>query len=213
MEHITTANAVKFVLSAPDNVVATITAHHLLMNRSDIFRGGIRPAPLLPADPETRGAQAGVGQGRHLGQPQIFPGNRQRAPCAPQQGNRPVVVLASIRRMRASSFTPKRSMPPDVWTDLRDLPVFMVPISMVLREIARKSPLSEAPGRYPNKSLTALIPWFRCGAGPQSRGRSNRRRARKRDADYFFDWIGRPDQERLVSDLSCFLLRQFGALH
>ena len=43
MEHITTANAVKFVLSAPDNVAATVTAHHLLMNRSDIFRGGIRP--------------------------------------------------------------------------------------------------------------------------------------------------------------------------
>jgi dihydroorotase len=43
MEHITTANAVKFVLSAPDNVAATITAHHLLLNRSDIFRGGIRP--------------------------------------------------------------------------------------------------------------------------------------------------------------------------
>ena len=43
MEHITTANAVKFVLSAPANVAATITAHHLLMNRNDIFRGGIRP--------------------------------------------------------------------------------------------------------------------------------------------------------------------------
>jgi dihydroorotase len=43
MEHITTANAVKFILSAPDNVAATITAHHLLMNRNDIFRGGIRP--------------------------------------------------------------------------------------------------------------------------------------------------------------------------
>ena len=43
MEHITTANAVKFVQSAPANVAATITAHHLLMNRSDIFRGGIRP--------------------------------------------------------------------------------------------------------------------------------------------------------------------------
>ena len=43
MEHITTANAVKFVLSAPDHVAATITAHHLLMNRNDIFRGGIRP--------------------------------------------------------------------------------------------------------------------------------------------------------------------------
>jgi dihydroorotase len=43
MEHITTANAVKFVLSASENVAATITAHHLLLNRTDIFRGGIRP--------------------------------------------------------------------------------------------------------------------------------------------------------------------------
>jgi dihydroorotase len=42
-EHITTANAVKFVLAANDHVGATITAHHLLFNRSDIFRGGIRP--------------------------------------------------------------------------------------------------------------------------------------------------------------------------
>lgn len=43
MEHITTANAVKFALSASDNVAATITAHHLLLNRNELFRGGIRP--------------------------------------------------------------------------------------------------------------------------------------------------------------------------
>jgi len=43
MEHITTANAVKFILSASDNVAATITAHHLLMSRNDMFRGGIQP--------------------------------------------------------------------------------------------------------------------------------------------------------------------------
>ena len=42
-EHITTANAVKFVLAASDNVAATITAHHLLFNRNAIFNGGIRP--------------------------------------------------------------------------------------------------------------------------------------------------------------------------
>ncbi len=42
-EHITTTVAVKFVLSAPDTVAATITAHHLLLNRNDIFRGGIHP--------------------------------------------------------------------------------------------------------------------------------------------------------------------------
>jgi dihydroorotase len=43
MEHITTADAVKFIESASDNVAATITAHHLLLNRNSIFQGGIRP--------------------------------------------------------------------------------------------------------------------------------------------------------------------------
>ncbi len=43
MEHITTKNAVDFVSNAPKNIAATITAHHLLMNRNAIFKGGIRP--------------------------------------------------------------------------------------------------------------------------------------------------------------------------
>jgi dihydroorotase len=42
-EHITTKDAADFVTSAPNNVAATITAHHLLMNRNDMFVGGIRP--------------------------------------------------------------------------------------------------------------------------------------------------------------------------
>lgn len=42
-EHITTAEAVDFVLSAGSQVGATITAHHLLLNRNAIFAGGIRP--------------------------------------------------------------------------------------------------------------------------------------------------------------------------
>ncbi|EQC28088.1 dihydroorotase, homodimeric type [Saprolegnia diclina VS20] len=43
MEHITTADAVKFVSEAPANVGATITCHHLLYNRNAIFQGGLRP--------------------------------------------------------------------------------------------------------------------------------------------------------------------------
>ena len=43
LEHITTREAAEFVASARPGVAATITAHHLLYNRSDIFRGGIRP--------------------------------------------------------------------------------------------------------------------------------------------------------------------------
>ena len=42
-EHITTKDAAGFVASAPSNVAATITAHHLLMNRNDMFKGGIQP--------------------------------------------------------------------------------------------------------------------------------------------------------------------------
>ncbi len=42
-EHITTKDAADFVTSVPNNVAATITAHHLLMNRNDMFVGGIRP--------------------------------------------------------------------------------------------------------------------------------------------------------------------------
>lgn len=41
MEHITTENAVNFVLQSPSNVAATITAHHLMTNRNAIFQGGI----------------------------------------------------------------------------------------------------------------------------------------------------------------------------
>jgi dihydroorotase len=43
LEHITTRAAVDFVTEASANVAATITVHHLLMNRNAMFQGGIRP--------------------------------------------------------------------------------------------------------------------------------------------------------------------------
>jgi dihydroorotase len=42
-EHITTKDAVDFVLESSANVAATITPHHLLANRNDMLVGGIRP--------------------------------------------------------------------------------------------------------------------------------------------------------------------------
>ncbi|KQT42377.1 MULTISPECIES: dihydroorotase [unclassified Methylophilus] len=42
-EHITTKDAAEFVAQGSDNLAATITAHHLLMNRNAMFTGGIRP--------------------------------------------------------------------------------------------------------------------------------------------------------------------------
>lgn len=43
MEHITTADAADFVRSAGPQLAATITAHHLLLNRNALFAGGLRP--------------------------------------------------------------------------------------------------------------------------------------------------------------------------
>ncbi|MEO6264934.1 MAG: dihydroorotase [Luteimonas sp.] len=43
LEHITTTAGAEFVSAAPDNVAATITAHHLLLNRNALFAGGLRP--------------------------------------------------------------------------------------------------------------------------------------------------------------------------
>ncbi len=43
LEHITTQEAVEFVQSAPKHIAATITPHHLLINRNDMFYKGIRP--------------------------------------------------------------------------------------------------------------------------------------------------------------------------
>lgn len=42
-EHITTADAVDFVAESGANIAATITPHHLEINRNAIFQGGIRP--------------------------------------------------------------------------------------------------------------------------------------------------------------------------
>ncbi|UJP02018.1 MAG: dihydroorotase [Nitrosomonas sp.] len=42
-EHVTTRDAVQFVTESSERIAATITAHHLLLNRNAIFQGGIRP--------------------------------------------------------------------------------------------------------------------------------------------------------------------------
>ena len=42
-EHITTQDAAQYVAAADGPLAATVTAHHLLYNRNEIFKGGIRP--------------------------------------------------------------------------------------------------------------------------------------------------------------------------
>ena len=55
LEHVTTSEGVDFVRSHGEGVAATITPQHLLHNRNEIFRGGIRPhaycLPVLKREP------------------------------------------------------------------------------------------------------------------------------------------------------------------
>ena len=53
-EHITTKQAVDYILQGSASLAATVTAHHLLFNRNAMFKGGIRPhyycLPVLKRD-------------------------------------------------------------------------------------------------------------------------------------------------------------------
>jgi dihydroorotase len=67
LEHITTQQAADFVSGARAGVAATITAHHLLYNRSAIFRGGVRPdlycLPILKRESHRRALVAAATSG------------------------------------------------------------------------------------------------------------------------------------------------------
>jgi dihydroorotase len=86
-EHITTKDAAEYVASAPDNIAATITAHHLLMNRNAIFVGGIRPhhycLPVLKRELHRQALVAAATSGSA----KFFLGT-DSAPHAPCQGSR-----------------------------------------------------------------------------------------------------------------------------
>jgi len=60
-EHITTADAARFVLACGDKVAATITPQHLLLNRNDLLVGGVRPhnycLPVLKRNTHQRALQ------------------------------------------------------------------------------------------------------------------------------------------------------------
>ena len=66
-EHITTADAAEFVEASSDNVAATITPQHLLLNRNDLLVGGVRPhnfcLPVLKRNTHQEALRAAVKSG------------------------------------------------------------------------------------------------------------------------------------------------------
>ena len=73
-EHITTADAAQFVLGARAGIAATITPQHLLMNRNDLFVGGLRPHHYCLPVLKRRTHQEALQQVAISGNPRFFLG-------------------------------------------------------------------------------------------------------------------------------------------
>lgn len=74
LEHITTEQAVRFVESCGPNVAATITPHHLHINRNAMFAGGIRPHAYCLPVAKREGHRLALRQAATSGSPKYFLG-------------------------------------------------------------------------------------------------------------------------------------------
>jgi dihydroorotase len=74
MEHITTSAAAELLQDGPENLAATVTVHHLLLNRNALFDGGLRPhhycLPLIKRERHRQALLAAVASGH----PRLFLG-------------------------------------------------------------------------------------------------------------------------------------------
>jgi dihydroorotase len=77
MEHVTTRDGVDYVRAGGDDIAATITTHHLIINRNHILAGG-----------KARRTPAGTARRRHLGASAVFPRHRFSAASRPFEGTR-----------------------------------------------------------------------------------------------------------------------------
>jgi dihydroorotase len=83
LEHVTTEEAVDYVDAAGPNLAATITAHHLVINRNAIFAGGIRPhLYCLPIAKREKHRQA-LRRAATSGNPRFFLGTDSAPHAAP----------------------------------------------------------------------------------------------------------------------------------
>ena len=74
LEHITTADSVQFVQAAGPNMAATITPHHLRIDRNALFEGGMRPHAYCLPVAKRRHHRTALRQAAVSGDPKFFLG-------------------------------------------------------------------------------------------------------------------------------------------
>jgi len=116
LEHITTEEAVAYVEASNTNLAATITAHHLVIDRNAIFAGGIRPHLFcLPIAKRAKHRRA-LRLAATSGNPRFFLGT-DSAPhpvAARRNARRCFARLAIGRQKRCGRIPPRPRKPPAV---------------------------------------------------------------------------------------------------
>ncbi len=104
LEHITTEEAVAYVGAGGPNLAATITAHHLVINRNAIFAGGIRPhlycLPIAKREKHRRALRHAATSG----DPGFFLGTDSAPHALPDQGDRVRLRRHLHRALRAGNL-------------------------------------------------------------------------------------------------------------
>lgn len=169
LEHITTQAAVDFVRAAPRTVAATITPHHLLLNRNDLLAGGVRPhhycLPVLKRESD----REALLEAATSGDPRFFsaPTAHRTSAGAKKQ---PAAAPASTARMPASNSTRKPSTRPAHSTGWKASPPASARISTACHATANASPCDGKPGKYRPTTPMATASSSPCGQAARSPG-------------------------------------------
>jgi len=143
LEHVTTQEGVQFVEASRAGVAATLTAHHLLLNRNDMLVGGIKPHLFASPFSNVKCIEKHCSPLQPVGTPNSSLG--QTAPRMPKTPRkRPVVALVVTQQDTPCRSTLAHLIKQENSNDSKPSPAFMAPISMDYPEMS-------APLRWRNK--------------------------------------------------------------
>ncbi len=171
LEHITTTEAVDFVRSVPANLAATITPHHLQINRNAMFAGGLRPdfycLPVAKRELHRLALRAAAVSG----DPRFFLGT-DSAPMAVRPRSRPAAAPASSTPPGRWRATPRCSSRRTPSSGSRPSPRNSAPASTACPSTRAPSPWSGCLSRCPGGCTATMPPAARSSWCPSTPGRN-----------------------------------------
>lgn len=164
LEHITTEEAVQYVADGGANLAATITAHHLIINRNALFQGGIRPHLYCLPIAKREKHRLALRRAATSGDPRFFLGTDSAPHAAPTKetacGCAGIFTAATALELYAEVFDEEGALDKfEAFASLNGPAFYRLPVNET-RATLRRAPLA-VPERIGVGDL-AVIP-FRAG--------------------------------------------------